>query len=42
MAVASGGVREILQATLLAARLFDLFDAIVTLEDVGGRGKSVP
>jgi beta-phosphoglucomutase-like phosphatase (HAD superfamily) len=39
MAVASGGAREIVEATLRAARLLDLFDAIVTLEDVEGRGK---
>ena len=34
MAVASGGTREIVEVTLLAANLLDLFDAVVTIEDV--------
>jgi beta-phosphoglucomutase-like phosphatase (HAD superfamily) len=42
MAVASGGTREIVKATLLAANLLDLFDAVVTIEDVRGRGKPAP
>src|SRR5216683_3813056 len=42
MAVASGGAREIVQATLHATRLLDLFDTIVTIEDVGGKGKPAP
>ena len=42
MAVASGGTREIVEATLLAANLLDLFDAVVTIEDVRGRGKPAP
>jgi beta-phosphoglucomutase-like phosphatase (HAD superfamily) len=42
MAVASGGAREIVQATLLATRLLDLFDTIVTVDDVAGRGKPAP
>jgi beta-phosphoglucomutase-like phosphatase (HAD superfamily) len=42
LAVASGGTREIVQATLRSARLFHLFDTIVTVEDVGGRGKPAP
>jgi hypothetical protein len=37
-----GCIGEIVQATLLAARLFDLFDAAVTLEYVRGRGKPAP
>jgi hypothetical protein len=39
MAVASGGTREIIEATLLAINLLDLFEAVVTIEDVQGRGK---
>ena len=42
MAVASGGTREIVEATLAAVKLFDLFDAVVTIEDVNGRGKPAP
>jgi beta-phosphoglucomutase-like phosphatase (HAD superfamily) len=42
MAVASGGTREIVKATLLAPNLLDLFDAVVTIEDVQGRGKPAP
>jgi beta-phosphoglucomutase-like phosphatase (HAD superfamily) len=42
MAVASGGTREIVETTLLAANLLDLFDAVVTIEDVQGRGKPAP
>src|SRR5208282_6217797 len=42
MAVASGGTREIVEATLLAANLLDLFDAVVTIEDVRERGKPAP
>jgi beta-phosphoglucomutase-like phosphatase (HAD superfamily) len=42
MAVASGGTREIVEATLLAANLLYLFDAVVTIEDVRGRGKPAP
>jgi beta-phosphoglucomutase-like phosphatase (HAD superfamily) len=42
MAVASGGTREIVEATLLTANLLDLFDAVVTIEDVQGRGKPAP
>lgn len=42
MAVASGGTREIVQETLLSTNLIDLFDAIVTIEDVKGRGKPAP
>jgi HAD superfamily hydrolase (TIGR01509 family) len=42
MAVASGGTRRIVHATLRAAKLFDLFDTIVTIEDVAGRGKPDP
>ena len=42
MAVASGGTREIVEATLTAVKLLDLFDAVVTIEDVGGRGKPAP
>jgi beta-phosphoglucomutase-like phosphatase (HAD superfamily) len=33
MAVASGGTREIVKATLLATNLLALFDAVVTIED---------
>ena len=42
MAVASGGTREIVEATLLATKLLDLFEAVVTIEDVHGRGKPDP
>src|SRR5258708_2668848 len=42
MAVASGGTREIVEATLSAASLLGLFDAVVTIEDVQGRGKPAP
>jgi beta-phosphoglucomutase-like phosphatase (HAD superfamily) len=42
MAVASGGTREIVEATLLTANLLALFDAVVTIEDVQGRGKPAP
>jgi beta-phosphoglucomutase-like phosphatase (HAD superfamily) len=42
MAVASGGARDIVEATLCAARLFDLFDPVVTIEDVAGCGKPAP
>ena len=42
MAVASGGTREIIEATLLAVNLLDLFEAVVTIEDVQGRGKPAP
>lgn len=42
MAVASGGTREIVEATLLTTRLLHLFNAVVTIEDVQGRGKPAP
>lgn len=42
MAVASGGTREIVKATLLATNLLALFDTVVTIEDVQGRGKPAP
>jgi len=42
MAVASGGTREIVEATLLAVNLLDLFEAVVTIENVQGRGKPAP
>lgn len=42
MAVASGGTREIVEATLLTTNLLDLFDTVVTIEDVQGRGKPAP
>jgi HAD superfamily hydrolase (TIGR01549 family) len=42
MAVASGGTREIVEATLSTTNLLDLFDAVVTIEDVQGRGKPAP
>jgi HAD superfamily hydrolase (TIGR01549 family) len=42
MAVASGGTREIVEATLKAVNLFHLFDAVVSIEDVHGRGKPAP
>jgi beta-phosphoglucomutase-like phosphatase (HAD superfamily) len=41
MAVASGGPSEIVLATLRATGLRDLFDAVVTIEDVG-RAKPAP
>ena len=41
MAVASGGQRVVVEATLRACRLFDLFDVIVTFEDVNV-GKPAP
>lgn len=40
--VASGGTRQIVEATLRAVNLLDLFDAVVTIEDVQGRGKPAP
>jgi len=42
MAVASGGTREIVEATLLTTKLLHLFNAVVTIEDVQGRGKPAP
>lgn len=42
IAVASGGTRHIVEATLRASKLLDLFDAVVTIEDVGGCGKPAP
>lgn len=42
MAVASGGTRRIVHATLRAAKLLHLFNAVVTIEDVAGRGKPAP
>ena len=42
MAVTSGGIREIVEATLATVNLLYLFDAVVTIEDVPGRGKPVP
>ena len=42
MAVASGGTRKIVEATLRAAGLLALFNAVVTIEDVEGRGKPAP
>jgi beta-phosphoglucomutase-like phosphatase (HAD superfamily) len=42
MGVASGGTRKIVEATLRAANLLHLFDAVVTIEDVQGRGKPAP
>ena len=42
MAVASGGTREIVEATLLTTKLLHLFHAVVTIEDVLGRGKPAP
>jgi len=41
MAVASGGQRFLVEATLMACGLFDLFDAIVTVDDVE-EGKPSP
>lgn len=41
MAVASGGQRFLVEATLRACGLFDLFDTIVTINDVG-EGKPSP
>jgi len=42
MAVASGGTREIVEATLLTTNLLRFFHAVVTIEDVQGRGKPAP
>jgi len=42
LAVVSGGARAIVEPTLRAADLFELFDTIVTIEDAGGRGKPAP
>jgi len=42
MAVASGGTREIVEATLRAVNLLNLFNTVVTIEDVQGRGKPAP
>jgi HAD superfamily hydrolase (TIGR01509 family) len=42
MAVASGGTREIVEATLRAVKLLSLFNTVVTIEDVQGRGKPAP
>jgi HAD superfamily hydrolase (TIGR01509 family) len=42
MAVASDGARDIVEATLRAVRLLDLFDAVVTIAEVAGRGKPAP
>jgi beta-phosphoglucomutase-like phosphatase (HAD superfamily) len=42
LAVASGGARAIVEPTLRATRLFELFDVIVTIEDTGGLGKPAP
>jgi beta-phosphoglucomutase-like phosphatase (HAD superfamily) len=42
MAVASGGTREIVAATLKAANLIHLFETVVTIEDVEVRGKPAP
>jgi beta-phosphoglucomutase-like phosphatase (HAD superfamily) len=42
MAVASGGTHGIVEVTLMAVRLLDLFDAVVMIEDVQGRGKPAP
>jgi HAD superfamily hydrolase (TIGR01549 family) len=42
MAVASGGTREIVEATLLTTKLLHLFNAVVTIKDVLGRGKPAP
>jgi beta-phosphoglucomutase-like phosphatase (HAD superfamily) len=42
MAVASGGARKIVRATLLATGLLDVFNAVVTREDAEGRGKPAP
>jgi len=42
MSVASGRTREIVEVTLSAINLLDLFEAVVTIEDVQGRGKPAP
>ena len=42
MAVASAGKREIVEATLQAAGMRELFAAVVTIEDVDGRTKPAP
>lgn len=42
IAVASGGQRAIVEATLTAAQLRHLFQVIVTVEDVAGKGKPAP
>jgi beta-phosphoglucomutase-like phosphatase (HAD superfamily) len=42
MAVASGGTRGIVEATLRATGLLSLFNTVVTIEDVQGRGKPAP
>jgi beta-phosphoglucomutase-like phosphatase (HAD superfamily) len=42
MAVASGGTREMVEATLTTTNLRGLFDHVVTIEDVDGRGKPAP
>ena len=34
--------REIVELTLKTVRLLDLFDTVVTIEDVQGRGKPAP
>jgi HAD superfamily hydrolase (TIGR01509 family) len=36
------GEREIVELTLKTVRLLDLFDTVVTIEDVQGRGKPAP
>ena len=42
IAVASGGARDIVEATLTAAGLLGLFDAVVTVDDPGMKGKPEP
>lgn len=42
MAVASAGKRDIVEATLDATGISDLFEAVVTVDDVGGRTKPAP
>lgn len=42
MAVASAGQREIVEATLRATGIRDLFQVVVTVDDVGGRTKPAP
>ncbi len=42
MAVASAGTRDIVEATLTATGIRNLFDEIVTVEDVDGRTKPAP
>lgn len=42
LAVASGGTRDIVRATLGTTGLIGLFEVIVTIEDVNGRGKPAP